>query len=113
MLVVVVVAWVAGVLDTGHARSAGVSDNEYPTSITTVTQGTLSSQISADGTLEYTTLGGSVYSVVNQAPGTFTGLPRAGAVFSRGQVLYRVSNDPVILLYGNTPVYRALLVDWG
>jgi peptidoglycan hydrolase-like protein with peptidoglycan-binding domain len=27
---------------------------------------------------------------------------------SRGQVLYRVSNDPVILLYGTTPVYRSL-----
>ena len=29
-------------------------------------------------------------------------------MFSRGQVLYRVSNDPVILLYGDTPVYRSL-----
>ncbi|MGO9792907.1 MAG: hypothetical protein ACLP8S_26330 [Solirubrobacteraceae bacterium] len=37
VLVVAVVAWVAGVLDTGHPRSAGASDNEYPTSITTVT----------------------------------------------------------------------------
>ncbi|MGH2834203.1 MAG: peptidoglycan-binding protein, partial [Solirubrobacteraceae bacterium] len=45
---------------------------------------------------------------VNQASGTFSRLPRAGAVFSRGQVLYRVSDNPVILLYGNTPVYRAL-----
>ncbi len=111
VLVVGVVAWVAGMFDTGHARSAGVSDNEHPTSITTVTQGTLSSQISADGTLEYTTSGGPDYSVVNQAAGTFTSLPRAGAVFSRGRVLYRVSNDLVILLYGNTPVYRSLYED--
>ena len=29
-------------------------------------------------------------------------------MFSRGQVLYRVSNSPVILLYGDTPVYRSL-----
>ncbi len=108
VLVVVPVAWMAGVFDTGHARSAGVSDNSYPTSITTVTQGTLSSQISADGTLEYTTSSGSDYSIVNQASGTFSKLPSAGDVFSRGQVLYRVSNSPVILLYGGTPVYQSL-----
>jgi hypothetical protein len=29
-------------------------------------------------------------------------------VITRGQVLYRVSNNPVILLSGNTPVYRSL-----
>jgi hypothetical protein len=78
------------------------------TSITTVTRGTLSSQLSADGTLEYTTSGGSDYSAVNQASGTFSKLPAAGDTFSRGQVIYRVSNDPVILLYGNTPIYRSL-----
>ncbi len=46
--------------------------------------------------------------MVDQGSGTFTSLPRAGAVFSRGKVLYRVSNDPVILLYGNTTLYRSL-----
>jgi hypothetical protein len=108
VVVAVVVAWLVGLFDAGHARPAGVSDNEYPTSITTVTQGTLSSQLSATGTLRYTASGGSDDSVVNQASGTFSKLPVAGDVFSRGQVLYRVSNDPVILLYGNTPVYRSL-----
>jgi hypothetical protein len=89
-------------------QAAGVSDNGYPTSTATISEGSLSSQISADGTLQYTTPGGSGYSVINQASGTFSRLPRAGEVFSRGQVLYRVSNEPVILLYGNTPVYRSL-----
>jgi hypothetical protein len=109
VVVVVAVAASAGGLFNGHrAPSGGVSDNEYPTSITTVTEGSLASQISDSGTLEYTTPGGSDYSVVNQASGTFSKLPSAGDVFSRGQVLYRVSNDPVILLYGDTPVYRSL-----
>ncbi len=89
-------------------QATGVSDNGYPTSIATISEGSLSSQISADGTLQYTTPGGSSYSVINQALGTFSRLPRAGEVFSRGRVLYRVSNDPVVLLYGNTPVYRSL-----
>jgi hypothetical protein len=108
VLVVVAVAWAAGLFNADHARPAGVSDNEYPTSITTISQGTLSSQLSTNGTLEYTASGGSDYTVVNRASGTFSKLPSAGDVFSRGQVLYRVSNDPVILLYGNTPVYRSL-----
>ncbi len=109
-LVVIVVAslvW-AGAFDQDQTRTTGVSDNSYPTSISTVSQGTLSSQLTAGGTLEYTTPGGSDYSVVNQASGTFSKLPAAGEVFSRGDVLYRVSHDPVILLYGNTPVYRSL-----
>jgi hypothetical protein len=96
VLLAAALAWVTGALSTEPGHSSGVSDNGYPTSI------------SSDGTLEYTTPGGSEYTVVNQASGTFSRLPRAGAVFSRGQVLYRVSDDPVILLYGNTPVYRAL-----
>jgi len=108
VLVAVVAALATGVFSKHHAPATRVSDNADPTSITTVTQGTLSSQISADGTLEYTTSGGSDYSVVNQASGTFSKLPLAGEVFSRGQVLYRVSNDPVIVLYGDTPVYRSL-----
>jgi hypothetical protein len=108
VLVAAAVAWATGAFGTHQARSTGVSDNGYPTSITTISEGSLSSQISVDGTLGYTAPGGSDYSVVNQASGTFTALPSTGKVISHGQVLYRVSNDPVILLYGNTPVYRSL-----
>jgi len=108
VVVAAVAAWATGLLDAHHARSSGVSDNSYPTSIARVTEGSLASQISASGTLEYTGSDGSDYSVVNQASGTFSKLPSAGEVFSRGQVLYRVSNNPVIVLYGSTPVYRSL-----
>jgi len=103
-----VAVWAAGAFNGHPARTQGVSDNNDPVSIATVTKGTLSSQLTANGTLQYTTPGGSDYSVVNQESGTFSKLPSAGAVFSRGQVLYRVSNSPVILLYGDTPVYRSL-----
>jgi peptidoglycan hydrolase-like protein with peptidoglycan-binding domain len=107
--VVGVVAVAAGAVGAfGGHRARGVSDNGYPTSVATVSEGSLVSQLSASGTLEYTASGGSGYSVVNPAAGTFSKLPSAGAAFSRGQVLYRVSDDPVILLYGSTPVYRSL-----
>ncbi len=106
LLVLVAVAWAGGLFDGARARQPGVSDNESPTSTATVIRGTLSSQLSAEGTLGYT--GGSEYKVINGASGTFSELPAAGESFSRGQVLYRVSDRPVVLLYGNTPVYRSL-----
>jgi len=108
LTIVAIIALTTGVFGDHRDRAGEVSDNSYPTSMTTVTQGSLSSQLSTDGTLEYTALDGSGSSVVNQASGTFSKLPSAGAVISRGQVLYRVSNDPVILLYGDTPAYRSL-----
>jgi hypothetical protein len=46
--------------------------------------------------------------VINQAQGTYTKLPDPGQVISQGQVLYRVDDSPVVLLYGSTPAYRSL-----
>jgi hypothetical protein len=108
VLIIAAVVWVAGAFGAHQRRATGLGDNSYPTSFATVTEGSLFSQTSADGTLEYTASGGSNYAIVNQASGTLSKLPSAGEVFARGQVLYRVSNDPVILLYGDTPVYRSL-----
>jgi peptidoglycan hydrolase-like protein with peptidoglycan-binding domain len=40
--------------------------------------------------------------------GTVTSLPRAGSVVERGVALYRLDGDPIVLMYGSTPAYRAL-----
>jgi hypothetical protein len=40
--------------------------------------------------------------------GTVTALPRAGSVIERGETLYRLDGDPIVLMYGSTPAYRAL-----
>jgi len=40
--------------------------------------------------------------------GTVTSLPRAGSVVQRGGALYRLDGDPIVLMYGRTPAYRAL-----
>lgn len=82
----------------------GLLDNGYPTSLAGVTQGSLSSHTSAGGMLGYT---GS-YTIVNEVQGTFTALPSGGQVAGCGQVLYRVTNSPVVLLCGATPAYRSL-----
>ena len=82
----------------------GIADNADPTSTTTVQVQDISSQTQVSATLGYS---GS-YAVVNQAQGTLTSLPAIGQLISEGQVLYRVSGSPVVLLYGTTPAYRTL-----
>jgi hypothetical protein len=96
-------AGAAGWLDGGHPAS-GVMDNADPTSLATVARGPLSSQVQVDATLGYA----GQYTVRNPAAGTFTALPAPGRVIRRGQVLYQVSGNPVVLLYGRVPVYRSL-----
>jgi hypothetical protein len=65
--------------------------------------------VSLDGTLTYRTgADGLPYSVIDRAQGTYTRLPQIGQVISQGQVLYRVDDSAVVLLYGSTPAYRSM-----
>lgn len=94
----------AGLFGKPAPPAAGVADNAYPTSLSTVTRENISSQTQVSATLGYA---GS-YTAVNQVQGTYTSLPAAGQVVAEGQVLYGVSGNPVVLLYGSTPAYRSL-----
>jgi Putative peptidoglycan binding domain/HlyD family secretion protein len=96
-------AVVGGVFDGGGGGN-GSSDYGSATSLATVTRRTLSHTTQFNGTLGYA---GS-YTVLAQAHGTVTWLPKPGRVIRQGQVLYRVDGAPVLLLYGSTPAYRAL-----
>jgi peptidoglycan hydrolase-like protein with peptidoglycan-binding domain len=67
--------------------------------------------VSLDGTLTYRARSdGAPYSAINQARGTYTRLPEAGDKVDCGDVLYRVDDDPVLLLCGAVPAYRDLHV---
>jgi Putative peptidoglycan binding domain len=88
----------------GDGRSSGSSDNGFPTSLATVERGSLSRRTQFNGTLGYA----DSYAVLGQAQGSVTWLPKVGQVIRDGQVLYRVDQAPVALLYGSTPAYRAL-----
>jgi hypothetical protein len=113
VLVVIVVVGVVVVSDpfasrkpTGH----DITGTDTSTSFATVTEGTLSQQVDSSGNLGYVAQAdGSPYSIVNQGSGVFSELPSAGEVTRCGQVLYRVANDPVVLLCGSTPAYRSLV----
>lgn len=92
-----------------NGASTGVADNSYPVGITHVTLGSLSAQITGVGSLTYAAQpDGSPYAVVNRASGTITSLPETGQAIKQGQALYEVSNSPVILMNGSTPVSRSL-----
>jgi hypothetical protein len=97
-------AWAVGAFRADQQAASGVGDNAYPTQLVTVTQGSLSSQQQLSATLGYA----GTYSVVNQATGIYTQLPSPGQLVRRGQVLYQVTGDPVVLLYGSVPAYRSL-----
>jgi hypothetical protein len=107
---VVLVLISAGVLVVIHSVFGGGQGNSGPnangpaTSLATVGRRSLSEQIQVNGTLGYA---GS-YTVLGRAHGTVTWLPAVGRVITQGQVLYRVDEAPVVLLYGSTPAYRTL-----
>jgi hypothetical protein len=60
--------------------------------------------VTVDGTIGYAGKG----TVVNRLSGTITALPRVGQVIRRGQRLFGVDGEPVILMYGSVPAYRDL-----
>lgn len=105
----VAVAIAGGVVVASSAQRATPAAQEPPANTATVAKGTLSAVVSLDGTLTYRARAdGSPYAVIAQTSGTATWLPAVGQVVEQGQVIYRVDDNPVVLLYGATPAYRTL-----
>jgi hypothetical protein len=108
----VLVAVIGAVVVTGYPTSATQATpaaQEPPADTVMVERGELSSMVSLDGTLTYRARSdGSPYSVINQAGGTYTKLPAGGDKVDCGDVLYRVDDEPVVLLCGTVPAYRDL-----
>ena len=107
---VLVVVAIGGVAVTTGTRPATAAASTQPlVSTAQVQKRTLSATVPQDGTLTYQAQAdGSPYAVINQARGTYTELPALGQVIRQGHTLYRISDDPVVLLYGQTPAYRTL-----
>jgi peptidoglycan hydrolase-like protein with peptidoglycan-binding domain len=93
----------AGVGLSGGGGS-GSAHSSLPPATAKVTRQTLVDTQSESGDLGY----GEEASLTGRLTGTVTGLPAAGSIVKRGEVLYRVDNAPVVLLYGSLPAYRAL-----
>jgi peptidoglycan hydrolase-like protein with peptidoglycan-binding domain len=107
--VLVAVTATGGVVVTSSATQATPATQEAPANTVKVEEGELSSMVALDGTLTRRARSdGSPYSAINQARGTYTKLPDEGDKVDCGDVLYRVDDDPVLLLCGAVPAYRDL-----
>ncbi len=99
-----------GVVAMSNAEQATPAAQE-PANTVQVQRGELSAMVSLNGTLTYAARpDGSAYSAINQARGIFTKLPDEGEKVDCGDVLYRVDDDPVLLLCGRVPAYRDLQI---
>jgi peptidoglycan hydrolase-like protein with peptidoglycan-binding domain len=97
---------VAGAVVAIVVASRGGSNSPSATASTataTVARRDLVDRASESGELDYadkTTLAGKLQ-------GTVTWLPDEGSTVHRGGTLYRVDDEPVALMYGHVPVWRA------
>ena len=108
----VLVAVTGAVVVMFGAEEATPAAQEPPANTVQVERGNLSAMVSLDGILTYRARAdGSPYSAINQARGIYTELPDVGDEVDCGDVLYRVDDDPVLLLCGTVPAYRNL--DFG
>ncbi len=107
VVLVVVVAATGAVVTSGAKPAAAAGQPAANTAH--VQQRTLTAMVSQPGVLTYRARpDGSPYAVINQTQGTYTTLPASGQVIAQGHVLYRVNDNPVVLLHGSTPVYRTI-----
>lgn len=106
---VVLAAATGSAIAISSAAPATPAASEPPADTSTVERGKLSDMVSQYGILTFRAQAdGSPYTVVNQARGTYTNLPNEGDKVACGEVLYRVDENPVLLLCGAIPAYRTL-----
>jgi hypothetical protein len=109
VVVLVTTAAAGGLLAMSSAEPATPASTEPLVNTVPVERGPLSDMISVYGTLTFRARAdGSPYTVVNQARGIYTELPKAGDTVACGHVLYRVDERPVPLLCGAVPAFRSL-----
>ena len=87
-------------------RSAASTGAPKPAAVqtTTVTRADLATTLSVGGKLGY----GTERAVKAGLEGTVTWLPKSNRTISRGQQVFRVDDQPVMLFYGRTPLFRPL-----
>lgn len=98
------IAAAAGGYATLRHGSAPRPDAAPSYSLATVARRTLTISTTMTGTLGYA----STSPIPFRAAGTVTWLPPSGSTITQGEVLLRVNDKPVVLMYGPTPAYRTI-----
>ncbi|MCA2216787.1 peptidoglycan-binding protein [Jidongwangia harbinensis] len=101
----VAAAAAVAVVNLPDAEGGGAPRNAMPPATAEVTRQTLVDTATRNGELGY----GEATAQHSRSAGTVTGLPGTGATVTRGKALYRIDDDPVVLLYGKLPAYRTLV----
>jgi peptidoglycan hydrolase-like protein with peptidoglycan-binding domain len=101
---VALTAGAAAVVVIGRPDAPEQAEASTPTSTAVVERKTLADTETADGELGY----GEATARASRLSGTVTALAAEGATVRRGRSLYRIDDDPVVLLYGSLPAYRTL-----
>jgi hypothetical protein len=104
LLVVAAVIVVLVLRSQGSPSSTGATAATSDPGVTTVERRDLVETDTESGTLGYA----DPQTVYNRISGTITWLPKVGQVIRPGHVLYRVGDQPVLLMDGSTPAYRDL-----
>lgn len=104
---VIALAAVASAVLVIAGGSGGASGSGRPTTATgtgTVERRTLAEHLTATGTIGYA----GESTVLARLAGTVTALPAVGDVIRRGESVYALAGEPVLLMYGPVPAYRDL-----
>src|SRR5690348_2329849 len=101
---VVFTAGAAAAVVVGLPDAAPEAEAFTPPATAVVKRETLVDTQANDGELGY----GDTTAHKSRLSGTVTALAAADATVRRGKALYRIDDDPVVLLYGTLPAYRTL-----
>ncbi|WP_250403774.1 efflux RND transporter periplasmic adaptor subunit [Streptomyces cellostaticus] len=103
---VAVVLGTVGVVAYGAGDEGGKTDkgSGLPPATATVTRSDLAREDTVTGSLGY----GDKQPLLSGASGTLTWMPKPGTTIAQGQNAFKVDGQPVPLIYGDTPLYRAL-----
>jgi hypothetical protein len=102
---VLLVTGIAGVhLWSGRATDEAPVARTAPVATATVERTDLATTLTVSGQLGY----GTERPVKAGTDGQVTWLPKFGGTVSRGEPLFRVDDQPVVLFYGRTPLFRRL-----
>lgn len=104
MVILTIGGAAAAALGFGRSDPHSTAHNTMPPATAKVTRMTLTETADAGGTLGY----GSTTTVEGQPSGKITWLAALGSTVERGGPLFKVDDKPVVLLYGDLPMYRTL-----
>jgi membrane fusion protein, multidrug efflux system len=104
ILGVVAVAAAVAIVVIASGGGSDSSTGSTPPATATVERRNLVDREDVSGALDYA----DKSTLAGQVQGTLTWLPDSGRVVRRGGALYRVDDDPVVLMYGSVPAWRAL-----